>query len=188
MIMPATLCYYRRTGTSIRVPFGTQLTTKMALRAMQRRICLQRLSTIPKPIGTTLSQRRTLIPAPNSNTGPLLERRADRDLPDVNASRRWMLTLPVFAAIVGVAMLSIFNYQRSSSSIVSSTLYALRVSPRARELLGDEIYFSQKMPWISGEMNQLHGRIDISFGVKGTKQKGRMRFRSYRPDRMAYVS
>ena len=54
--------------------------------------------------------------------------------------------------------------------------------------MGDEIYFAQKIPWISGEMNQLHGRIDISFWVKGTKAQGKMRFRSIRPDRMSYVS
>lgn len=85
-------------------------------------------------------------------------------------------------------MLGIFNYQKSSSSIVNSTLYALRTSPRAREILGDEIYFAQQIPWISGEMNQLHGRINISFWVKGTKAQGKMRFHSIRPDRMSYVS
>jgi hypothetical protein len=55
---------------------------------------------------------------------------------------------PVFgpgAAIIvrRLAMLG-FNYQKSSSSIVNSTLYALRTSPRAREILGDEIYFAQQ--------------------------------------------
>jgi cytochrome c oxidase assembly factor 1 len=99
-----------------------------------------------------------------------------------------MRTFPFFAVAVGAAMLGIFNYQKSSSSVVSSTLYALRTSPQAREILGDEIYFAQQIPWISGEMNQLHGRIDISFWVKGTKTQGKMRFRSIRPDRMSYVS
>lgn len=132
--------------------------------------------------------RRTMIPAPGPNTGPLMERRADRELPNIQNSRRWMRTFPFFAVAVGAAMLGIFNYQKSSSSVVSSTLYALRTSPQAREILGDEIYFAQQIPWISGEMNQLHGRIDISFWVKGTKTQGKMRFRSIRPDRMSYVS
>lgn len=39
------------------------------------------------------------------------------------------------------------------------------------------------MPWIWGEMNQLHGRIDIQFEVKGTKGSGTMRFKSYRQGR-----
>ncbi|KAI9038520.1 cytochrome c oxidase assembly factor 1 family protein [Aspergillus affinis] len=154
-----------------------------ATRGVPRRIAVPRL---PR-YGSQTYARRTLIPAPGSNSGPLMERRADRELPSVNSERRWLRTLPVFAVVVGAAMLGIFNYQKSSSSVVNSTLYALRTSPRAREILGDEIYFAQKIPWISGEMNQLHGRIDISFWVKGTKSQGRMRFRSLRPDRMSYV-
>ncbi|KAG2414190.1 hypothetical protein HFD88_003381 [Aspergillus terreus] len=134
----------------------------------------------------TLTPRRTLIPAPGANSGPLMERRADRELPSVGTDRKWLRTLPLFAVAVGAAMLGIFNYQKSSSSVVSSTLYALRTSPRARAILGDEIYFAQQIPWISGEMNQLHGRIDISFWVKGTKGQGKMRFRSVRPDRMSF--
>lgn len=131
--------------------------------------------------------RRTLIPAPSPNSGPLLDRRADRELPSVNSRFRWARTFPLFALLVGAASLGMFNYQKSSSSVVSSTLYALRVSPRAREILGDEIYFAHKIPWISGELDQLHGRIDISFWVKGTRSKGKMRFKSTRPDRLSYV-
>ncbi|KAK5004223.1 hypothetical protein LTR28_009204 [Elasticomyces elasticus] len=85
-----------------------------------------------------------------------------------------------------VSMLAIFNYQKSSSSIVSSTLYALRTNRQAREVLGDEIYFANKIPWIWGEMNQLHGRIDIQFWVKGTRAKALMRFHSQRKTRMGY--
>lgn len=54
--------------------------------------------------------------------------------------------------------------------------------------MGDEIYFASKFPWISGEMNQLHGRIDIHFWVKGKKQKALMNFKSERKYRMGYVS
>ncbi|THC94598.1 hypothetical protein EYZ11_005921 [Aspergillus tanneri] len=85
----------------------------MALQAMLRRIGTLRL---PNYRGQTLT-RRTLIPAPRSNSGPLMERRADRELPAVNTDRRWMRTLPIFAVVVGAAMLGIFNYQKSSSSV-----------------------------------------------------------------------
>jgi cytochrome c oxidase assembly factor 1 len=133
--------------------------------------------------------QRTLIPAPTPSSGPLLDRRPDRELPSIESnSWRWVRTFPVFVAILGAAMVGIFNYQKSSSSVVSSALYALRTSPRAREILGDEIYFAHRIPWISGGMDQLHGRIDISFWVKGTKAKGKMRFRSVRPQRTGYVS
>ena len=118
-----------------------------------------------------------------------MSRRPDRALPDVPSSAgRWIKTLPIFLAILGASTLAIFNYQKASSSIVNSTLYALRTSPRAREVLGDEIYFRDKFPWIWGEMNQLHGKIDIQFGVKGRAGSGLMRFRSVRKTRMGYVS
>lgn len=95
-----------------------------------------------------------------------------------------MRTIPIFLVLLISSTLAIFNYQKSSSSVVSSTMYALRTSPKAREYLGDEIYFKHKMPWIWGEMNQLHGRINIEFTVKGNKKSGIMRFKSYRPTRM----
>lgn len=146
------------------------------------------------PRATTIltpGARRTLIPAPSPNSGPLLTRRPDRALPNVDPHEtrtKWMRTLPFFGVVVGIATLAIFNYQKSSSSVVSSTLYALRKSPQAREILGSEIYFASKIPWISGTMDQLHGEIDISFWVKGTKGRAKMRFRSVRPDRLSYVS
>jgi len=96
---------------------------------------------------------------------------------------RWLRTAPIFLAILVSCTLAIFNYQKSSSSVVSSTLYALRTSQKGREYLGDEIYFAHTMPWIWGEMNQLHGRIDIQFEVKGSKTSGTMRFKSHRPTR-----
>lgn len=97
---------------------------------------------------------------------------------------RWMRTAPIFLVLLVSSTLAIFNYQKSSSSVISSTMYALRTSPQAREYLGDDIYFAHKMPWIWGEMNQLKGRIDIQFSVKGTKNSGMMRFTSNRPTRM----
>lgn len=79
-----------------------------------------------------------------------------------------------------VCSLAIFNYQKMSSPVVSSTLYALRTSPTARALLGDEIYFKHQIPWIRGTMNQMHGRIDIWFTVRGTRSTATMRFASHR--------
>lgn len=88
---------------------------------------------------------------------------------------------------MSVSALGIFNYQKASSSIVASTLYALRTSDIGRSELGDEIYFRDMWPWIWGEMNQLHGRVDITFGVKGTRGRGVMRFKSERRGRMGKV-
>ncbi|TVY48383.1 Cytochrome c oxidase assembly factor [Lachnellula occidentalis] len=135
--------------------------------------------------GRTMLQRRTLIAPPKDGDGPLMTRRADRELPDIpDGGMKWLRTIPIFLVVLASSTLAIFNYQKSSSSVVSSTLYSLRTSPKAREYLGDEIYFAHKMPWIWGEMNQLHGRIDIQFEVKGTKASGTMRFTSHRKTRM----
>ena len=65
----------------------------------------------------------------------------------------------------------------------NSSLYALRVNPTAREVLGDEIYFKHQIPWIWGSIDQLHGRIDVEFSVKGTGGWGVMRFKSVRKRR-----
>lgn len=109
-----------------------------------------------------------------------MERRADRELPSIEGFR-WRRTFPIFVALIALSSVAIFNYQKLSSPVVASTLYALRTNARARELLGDEIYFKHQIPWISGEMNQLRGRIDVRFAVKGTRAAGVMRFASVRP-------
>ncbi|KAI9701311.1 MAG: hypothetical protein M1820_006533 [Bogoriella megaspora] len=131
--------------------------------------------------------RRTLVAPPKPGTGPFMTRRSDRALPSLEGSNRWLRTLPLFLTIIVGSCAAIFNYQKSSSSVVNSNLYALRTNPEAREMLGDEIYFASKVPWIRGELNQLHGRIDIKFWVKGTKRQAFMRFHSERRTRMGYV-
>ena len=155
---------------------------------------LSRLSRARRPPRFPCQKRanvpqRTIIAAPTPSQGPLMSRRADRELPEIpSSSRLWLRTLPVFLVLLTASTLAIFNYQKASSSIVNATLYALRTSEEGREILGDEIYFRDKFPWIWGEMNQLHGRVDIRFGVKGTKGKGIMRFKSVRKTRMGFVS
>ncbi|KAI0439752.1 DUF1783-domain-containing protein [Xylaria telfairii] len=155
----------------------------MLTRIIRRRLPLS----LRQPNGlkvTRLAQRRTLVSAPKPGDGPLMERRPDRELPNIDGFR-WWRTLPIFLALIAASSVAIFNYQKLSSPVVASTLYALRTNQRARELLGDEIYFKHQIPWISGEMNQLRGRIDISFAVKGTRSTGVMRFASVRPSARA---
>ena len=115
---------------------------------------------------------------PPSGDRPFLTRDPNRELPSIPNSpfKVWSRTLPVFFLLITVSCFAIFNYQKSNSSVVSSILYALRRNEAAKEILGDEIYFANSVPWISGEMNQLHGRIDVKFWVKGTRGKGRVRF------------
>ncbi|CAC9893410.1 unnamed protein product [Aureobasidium pullulans] len=133
---------------------------------------------------TNFTCRRTLIAPPKPNSGPLMERRADRALPDMTPSKSWMITAPLFLAAMAVSTLAIFNYQKQNSSVVTSTMYSLRTNALAREILGDEVYFASKIPYIGGEINQLHGKIDVVYWVKGTRQQAKMRFKSHRPTRM----
>ncbi|KAI0593751.1 DUF1783-domain-containing protein [Biscogniauxia sp. FL1348] len=154
----------------------------MLSRLVRRRALLsfRGSSAAPGRIPAQMQPRRALIAAPKPGDGPLMERRPDRDLPDVQGFR-WRRTLPVFVALIAVSSVAIFNYQKLSSPVVASTLYALRTSARARAVLGDEIYFRRQIPWIAGEMNQLRGRIDVRFGVRGTRGEAVMRFASFRP-------
>jgi cytochrome c oxidase assembly factor 1 len=92
-------------------------------------------------------------------------------------------TLPLFIIAMTISLFAFFNYQKQESSVVTATLYALRTNPMVREQLGDEIYFASKYPWIKGEINQLHGRIDVSFWVKGTKRAGEVKLRCRRRGR-----
>jgi cytochrome c oxidase assembly factor 1 len=130
------------------------------------------------------SQKRTIIPAPLPNSGPLLSRRSDRELPSlasVNSTWRVWRHLPIVLAICAASAAAIFNYQKLNHSVVDSCMYALRTNPLAREKLGREIRFRDRMPWISGTINSLHGEVDVTFGVKGKAAQGVMRFRCTRP-------
>ena len=84
---------------------------------------------------------------------------------------------------MALCLAAFFNYQKQESSVVTSSLYALRTNPAVRDVLGDEIYFASKYPWIMGEINQVHGRIDISFWVKGTRRMGQAKLRCRRKGR-----
>ncbi|EXJ82031.1 hypothetical protein A1O1_08099 [Capronia coronata CBS 617.96] len=159
-----------------------------------------RTARLSKPLPTTFSKRNTststspinsssspnsqiihpLVPPPKAGSGPLLSRRPDRALPDLPRRGAWTTTLPLFALLIGVASLAIFNYQKSSSSTVNAILYALRTNEQARELLGDEIYFASRIPWIRGELAPMQGTIDISFWVKGKKDQALVKFVSIR--------
>ncbi|KAF2002747.1 DUF1783-domain-containing protein [Amniculicola lignicola CBS 123094] len=125
-----------------------------------------------------------LIPPPREGE-LLMERKANRELPPIPPliPAQVTRTFPIFILAMAAATFAFFNYQKQESSVVTSTLYALRTNPGVRAILGDEIYFASKYPWIKGEINQVHGRIDISFWVKGTRRQGEVRLRCRRRGR-----
>ncbi|KAL8631350.1 hypothetical protein Q9189_002949 [Teloschistes chrysophthalmus] len=154
---------------------------------MPPRLTIQACTAFRSPFRRPPIRRRTLIAAPSPNDGPLMNRRSDRALPALESPYKiWLQTLPIFFGVMAISTFAIFNYQKASSSIVNATLYALRTNEVGKSELGEMIYFRDKFPWIRGEMNQLHGRIDIRFAVKGTKGKGMMRFKSVRQTRKGF--
>jgi len=163
---------------------AARMLSRPSLRSLPLRQLFQNAAS--KPL--LRQQRRTLIAAPKEGSGPLMSRRSDRALPPLRSPNRWLRTLPIFAALMAACTLAIFNYQKSNSSVVSSALYSLRTNEKAREILGDEVYFAQQLPWIWGHIDQVHGDIDVSFMVKGTRGKAMMRFQSIRKARMGFVS
>ncbi|KAF4595949.1 cytochrome oxidase assembly [Ophiocordyceps camponoti-floridani] len=127
---------------------------------------------------TLLVVRRWIATAaPKKGDAPLMTRRADRKLPNLSQIRppTWRRTLPFFILTMALASAAIFNYQKTTSPVIAAALYALRTSPVARAHLGDDIYFAHAIPWISGELNTLRGRVDICFSVKGDRGKGVVR-------------
>jgi cytochrome c oxidase assembly factor 1 len=158
---------------------------------------------VPWKTPTSVWSPENLIPPPKDGE-ILLERRPNRALPPYVyiktltkcpvhtnikcsvpplISPQVLKTFPLFVIAMVITTGAFFNYQKQESSVVTSTLYALRTNPAVRELLGDEIYFASKYPWIKGEINQVHGRIDINFWVKGTRRQGKVRLRCRRRGR-----
>lgn len=171
-----------------RSPVAQQLITSRSAGHRHNPLFVRRhVSTQHSSTATSPSQIvRPLVPPPSETSGPLLSRRADRALPNLPRTNIWLKTLPIFIILVTASSLAIFNYQKSSSSTINSILYALRTNEAAREILGDEIYFASKVPWIRGEMNQMHGVIDVRFWVKGTRAQAETKFVSLRARKTGY--
>ena len=154
--------------------FRNEAPSDLTFRTLPTTSRLSSTSTATSPADRII---RPLVPPPRAGSGPLLARRPDRELPDLPAGISvWLKTLPIFILVITLSSLAIFNFEKSSSSTVNSILYALRTNDHARELLGDEIYFASKVPWISGSLSPMQGIIDISFSVKGTKGAAKTKF------------
>lgn len=99
------------------------------------------------------------------------------ELPDDPRPKERMqsvLTFLVFAAGMTAACLGIFNYEKVSSPIMNATMYFLRRSDHARELLGGKITYDGLFPWIWGEVNTMKGIVDCSADICGDKGSARM--------------
>ncbi|KAG7191324.1 uncharacterized protein KQ657_003565 [Scheffersomyces spartinae] len=105
----------------------------------------------------------------------------DRELPDPFAKKRQNRRY-FWAYAIGVTILCgiIFNYEKTRSPIINSTMYFLRRSAVAKDQLGDHIDFKTSWPWIWGKLNTVQGDINIHFDVKGDKGLGELRLKAHR--------
>lgn len=92
------------------------------------------------------------------------------ELPDPLAEKRsHRRYFYCFGALMTVTLLGIVKYEDANSPVVTSTLYTLRRSQRARDLLGDNISFYSLFPWVSGGISTINGNVDFSYVAKGSK-------------------
>ncbi|ODV79009.1 DUF1783-domain-containing protein [Suhomyces tanzawaensis NRRL Y-17324] len=109
----------------------------------------------------------------------------DREFPDPFAEKKQNRKYFVAYGIgVTVACIIIFNYEKTTSPIVTSTLFFMRRSSIAKEQLGNGIDFASSWPWISGTLNTNKGDIDIAFKIKGDKGVGMLKLKAERELRM----
>ncbi|ODV94634.1 hypothetical protein PACTADRAFT_50500 [Pachysolen tannophilus NRRL Y-2460] len=88
-----------------------------------------------------------------------------------------------FVVAMAISLFGIFNYEKMSSPVMNATMYFLRRSQVARELLGKEISYADLIPWVKGELNTVSGVVDISVRVKGNKNSGLMILKANRSSR-----
>lgn len=96
--------------------------------------------------------------------------RIDRELPDptkdINKRRIQFVS---FIILMGGSLAMIFNYEKTQSPVITNTMYHMRRSPKIREVLGDQIDFDGIVPWVHGELNQVAGKVNIRFYLRGSK-------------------
>lgn len=99
--------------------------------------------------------------------------RVDRELPDPNKGKtKQKVQFVGFSVMIAAALTLIFNYEKTESPVISNTLYHLRRSPATAQLLGENIEFEGLIPWVHGELNQVAGKVNIRFNIKGEKNSG----------------
>lgn len=105
----------------------------------------------------------------------------DRELPDPFAkqkqNRKYFI---VYGLGVALSCIITFNYEKTRSPIITSTLFFLRRSEISKQQLGGGIDYKSSWPWISGPLNTVKGDIDISFDVKGDRSGGTVKLRASR--------
>lgn len=155
--------------------FGFSLATnrrEFSLYAAPNNQKVQSSSSFPTPYGQ------------HKNTKPMT---VNDNLPDPFAElRKVKYQFAAFICVVTVAFLMIVNYEKMSSPMIGSTMHFMRRSPEVKQLLeSKDIDFDSIFPWIKGTLNQVQGKIDVSFNVKGVQSGmvGTVRLIADRPNK-----
>ncbi|KAL6947493.1 hypothetical protein ACO0RG_000067 [Hanseniaspora osmophila] len=160
--------FARRTVYQTARSAPARLGTTTTLKALSCLSYVNRISNVRKnsAVATDKTAKNASIPAEHP---PMT---VNTELPDPfkgKTIRR--LQFLSFIVAISVALAVVFNYEKTKSPVVSNTLYQLRRSDRIRDLMGSSIDMYGLMPWVSGELNQVQGKINIKFYVKGSKNK-----------------
>ncbi|OZJ02157.1 hypothetical protein BZG36_04630 [Bifiguratus adelaidae] len=104
-----------------------------------------------------------------------------RRLPSIEKRPPYLLYGVIGVSLWAGVIAGTTNYQRLNSSVVDGTLFTVRYNDHVQELLGAHVDYADKWPWISGTVNNLKGKVDIRFWVKGDRGvRGRVHFAANR--------
>ncbi|WWC97032.1 hypothetical protein V866_003909 [Kwoniella sp. B9012] len=116
----------------------------------------------------------------------IYERPGDRDLPKIRNKLPFVIALGLLGLGWGAFLLHATNAERLASSVLRQVTFQLRNSKEVISVLGENVrlvenWWALGQPWISGTINLMQGRVDLSFRVKGDKGAGTVYFTSIRP-------
>ncbi|WVQ83601.1 hypothetical protein IAT38_005742 [Cryptococcus sp. DSM 104549] len=116
----------------------------------------------------------------------MYERPGGRDLPKARSVIPFVLGLGLLGLGWGIFVLQATNAERLASSVTKQVSFQLRNSHEVVAMLGENVtlvdnWWSLNQPWISGTINLMQGRVDLSFRIKGDKAYATVYFTSIRP-------
>ncbi|ODN76735.1 hypothetical protein L202_05354 [Cryptococcus amylolentus CBS 6039] len=116
----------------------------------------------------------------------IYERPGGRDLPKAKSVVPFVVALGLLGLGWGLFILHATNTERLSSSVLRQVTFQMRNSPDVMSVLGDNVklveeWWALGSPWISGTINLMQGRVDLSARLKGERQAGTVYFTSIRP-------
>lgn len=168
-----------------------KMTSKEAVRLLRPQLSLRQVTSQIGSIRFTSGEASASSSSSSSTSSTRKERNTKRpvtvarDLPDPfknkNRNKKYFFG---YGIGVLISCIIIFNYEKTTSPILNSVFYFLRRSDVVKQTLGEEIRYKSAWPWISGELNTVKGRIDISFSVTGDKSEGIVRFKASRESKL----